>query len=70
MVVNCARPSKTKEKKYHYNVAIATVFDSVYGCLYFIAKTPQAEVKGASMLTYVWNLKKANLVVNAWWHKE
>ena len=41
---NCVRPSKTEEKEYHHNVAIAAVFDSVYGCLYFIAKTPLAEV--------------------------
>ena len=52
MTVNCARPIKTEEKKYHHNIAIATVFDSIYDCLYFIAKTPQAEVKGTSMLTY------------------
>ena len=52
MAVNCARPCETEEKKCHHNVSIATVFDSVYGCLYFVAKIPQAEVKGASMLTY------------------
>ena len=51
MAVNCSRPSETKKKKYHYNVAIAVVFDSIYGCLYFVAKTPQAEVKGASVST-------------------
>ena len=68
MAVNCERPSKAEEKKYHHNVAIAAVFDSVYDCLYFIAKTPQAEAKGASMLIRIWNLKKVNLVVNASCH--
>ena len=29
---------------------MAAMFDSIYGCRYFIAKTPQAEVKGANML--------------------
>ena len=52
MTVNCARSSKTEEKKYHYNVAITAMFDSIYGRLYFIAKTTQAEAKGAGMLTY------------------
>ena len=52
MAVDCMRPSETEEKKYHHNVAIAAVFDNVYGCLYFVAKTPQAEVKGTGMLTY------------------
>ena len=42
MTINCVRPSKTEEKKYHHNVAIAAVFDN--GCLYFNAKTPLAEV--------------------------
>ena len=44
MTVNCMGPSKTEEKKYHHNVAIAAVFDSVYGLLYFVAKTPLTEV--------------------------
>ena len=52
MVVNCVKPSETEEKKYHHNTVIAAVFDSVYGHLYFIAKTPQAEVKGTSVLIY------------------
>ena len=52
MAVNYARPSKTEEKKYHHNIAIIAVFDSVYGRLYFIAKTTQAEAKGSSMLMY------------------
>ena len=50
--VNCVRSSKTEEKKYHQNIAMASMFGSVYGHLYFIAKTPQAEVKGGGMLTY------------------
>ena len=49
---------KTKQnwrEEYHHNIAIAAVLDSVYGCLYFIAKTPQAEAKGTDMLTYgIW----------------
>ena len=44
MTINCVRPSKTEEKKYHHNVTIAAVFDDVDGLLYFIAKTPLAEV--------------------------
>ena len=52
MAVNCARASKTKVKKYHHNVAITVLFDSVYGRFYFIAKTTQGEVKGSGMLTY------------------
>ena len=52
MTVNCVRPSETKEKKYHHNIAITAVFDSVYGCLYFVAKIQQAEVKGTDMLMY------------------
>ena len=52
MAVNCVTRSETEEKKYHHNVAIAAVFDSVYGRLYFIAKTTQAEAKDASILTY------------------
>ena len=52
MAVNFTRQSKTEEKKYHYNIAIAAVFDSIYGCLYFVAKTPQAEVKGTNIITY------------------
>ena len=47
------RPSKTEEKKCHQNVAIAAVFDSIYGRLHFIAKAPQAEAKGAGVLTEV-----------------
>ena len=49
MAVNCARPSETEEKKYHHNVAITAAFDSVYGRLYFIANTTQAEAKGVGM---------------------
>ena len=30
MAVNCARLSKTEEKKYHHNVAKAAVFDIVF----------------------------------------
>ena len=52
MAVNCTTPRETEEKKYHHNVAIAAVFDSAYGHLYFIAKTTQAEAKDASTLTY------------------
>ena len=52
MAVNCARPSETEEKKYHHNMAITAVFDSIYGRLYFSAKIAQAEVKGAGTLTY------------------
>ena len=52
MTVNCVISSKTEEKKYHHNIAIAAVVDSVYGCLYFIAKTQQAETKGTNMLMY------------------
>ena len=52
MAVNCTRPSETEEKKYHHNVAITAVFDRIYGRLYFIAKTTQAEAEGAGMLTY------------------
>ena len=39
MDVNCMRPSKTEEKKYHHDVAITAVFASVYGRLYLVAKT-------------------------------
>ena len=49
MAINCVRPSETEEDKYHHNVAITAVFDSVYGCLYFIAKATQTEAKGAGM---------------------
>ena len=52
MAVNCVRPSETEERKYYHNIAMAAVFDSVYGYLYFIAKTSQAEAKGAGVLTY------------------
>ena len=38
-MVNRDRLHETEEKIYHYNVAIAAVFDSVYGHLYFVAKT-------------------------------
>ena len=47
MAVNCVRTSETEEKKYHNVVAV--VFDWVYDYLHFIAKTLQAEAKGASM---------------------
>ena len=50
VAVNYVRPSKTEEKKYHHNTVIAAVFDSIYSHLYFIAKTSQAEAKGASVL--------------------
>ena len=43
MAVNCARPSETEEKKYHHNVAITAMFDSIYGHLYFIAKAAQGK---------------------------
>ena len=46
------RSSETEEKKYHHNVAITPVFDVIYGYLYFVAKTTQAEAKDASILTY------------------
>ena len=52
MAVNCTRPSKIEKKKYHHNAAITAVFNSIYGCLYFIAKTTQAETKDSGMLTY------------------
>ena len=52
MTVNCVRPSKTEKKKYHHNIAVTAVFDSVYGCFYFIAKIQHAEVKGTDMLRY------------------
>ena len=52
MTVNCTKPSETEEKKYHHNVAVTAVFDSVYGHLYFVVKTIQAEAKGVGMLTY------------------
>ena len=52
MAVNCVRASETEEKKYHHNIAITVVFDSVYGRFYFVAKTTQGEVKGSGMLTY------------------
>ena len=52
MVVNYARLSETEEQKCHHNVAITAVFDSIYRRLYFIAKTSQAETKGAGALIY------------------
>ena len=57
---------KTEEQKYHHNIAITAVFNSVYGCLYFaVAKTPQAGAKDTRRRQRVtlWNLKKANLVI-------
>ena len=56
---------KAEEKKYHHNIAITAVYDSVYGRLYFVAKTPQAGVKDAIRHQHVTlcDLKKANLVV-------
>ena len=51
MAVNCLRSNKTEEKKYHRNISIAAVFNSIYGHLYFVAKTPQTEAKGAGVLT-------------------
>ena len=50
MAVNYTRPSNTEEKKYHNNIAIAAVFDSVYGHLYFNAMTRLS--KRRSVLTY------------------
>ena len=52
MAVNCVRANKTEEKRYHDNIAITVVFDSVYGRFYFVAKTTQGELKGSGMLTY------------------
>ena len=52
MAVNCTRPSKAEEKKYYHNIAITAVFHSFYGCLYFLAKTTQAEAKDTGMLSY------------------
>ena len=56
---------KAEEKKYHHNIAITAVYDSVYGRLYFVAKTPQAGVKDVIRHQHVTlcDLKKANLVV-------
>ena len=34
------KTKEAEEKKYHHNVAIAAVFDGLYGRLYLIAKTP------------------------------
>ena len=44
------------------------MFDTIYGHLYFVAKTPEAEAIGISLLMYGLNLKKANLVVSAVCH--
>ena len=49
MAVICVRRNETEAKKYHHDVVITVVFDSVYCHLYFVAKTTQAEVKGSSM---------------------
>ena len=69
MAVNCATSSKTEEKKYHHNVGITAVFDGVYGHLYFVAKTTQAELSKGHRHVNVWNRKKvANLVVRALCH--
>ena len=38
MAVNCVRASETEEKKYHHNIAITVVFDSIYGRFYFVAQ--------------------------------
>ena len=47
MAINCARLCETEEKKYHHNIAMAVVFDSIYCCLY-----SQVGVKGTGVLTY------------------
>ena len=52
MAVSCTRLRETDKKNYYHNIAIAAVFDSVYGCLNFVAKTPQVGAKGARLLTY------------------
>ena len=52
MAVNCLRPRETEEKKYPHIVATGSVCDSIYGCLHFIAKTPQAEAKSTGKSTY------------------
>ena len=67
MAVNCAILCETEEKKYHHNITIAAVFDGIYSCVYFVAKTSQAGAKGARALP-LWNLKKANLVINVSCH--
>ena len=61
---------KAEEKKYHLNIAITAVYDSVYGRLYFVAKTPQAGVKDVIRYQHVTlcDLKKANLVVTTLCH--
>ena len=48
MAVNCTILCETEEKKYHHNVTIAAVFDGIYCCVYFVATTSQAGVKGAA----------------------
>ena len=52
MVVNYARLSKNEEQKCHHNIAITAMFDSIYGRLYFVAKTSQTKAKGTGALTY------------------
>ena len=52
MAINCVRLCETEVKKYHHNAAIAAVFDSIYGHLYFNTKTSQAGVKGTDVLTF------------------
>ena len=51
MAVNCIWPSETEEKKYYHNVTtytVTTVFNSIYGHLYFVVKTTQTEAKGTA----------------------
>ena len=56
---------KAEEQKYRHNIAITVVYDSVYGCLYFVAKNPQAGVKDAirHQRGTLCDLKKVNLVI-------
>ena len=51
-------------------VAIATVFDSIDGLSYFTVKVPQVGVKDTRRCWHVnlWNLNKADLVVNTSCH--
>ena len=55
MAVNCVRHMKIEKQKYHHNVAVATVFDSIDDHPYFIVKIPQVGAKNArraGMLTH------------------
>ena len=66
IAINCVRHIKNEKQKYHHNIAVAAVFDSINGCLYFTVKVPQAGVKDARRCWHVnpWNLNKANLLIN------